>query len=81
MKNKTGMISGFALDVIGFLLMFELILLDNVSLGDELVPGIVVIASLLNGLVFAFIGSSIQNYCEEERLQVRIVRIFSEWLT
>lgn len=61
MKNKIGKISGFMLGVTGFLLMFKLIVLDNTPPSDELAPGIVVIASGLNGLLFAFLGSLIQN--------------------
>ena len=62
MKNKAGIISGFILGVSGFLLMFKLIFLDNIPPADELAPGIVVFASVLNGILFAFIGSLIQNY-------------------
>ena len=62
MKNKVGIISGFVLGVTGFLLMFKVIFLDNISPADELAPGIVVIVSVMNGLLFAFIGSLIQNY-------------------
>ena len=62
MKNKAGIISGFILGVAGFLLMFKVIFLDNISPADELAPGIVVIASVLNGFLFSFIGSLIQNY-------------------
>jgi hypothetical protein len=67
MKNKVGIITGFILGVTGFLLMFKLIFLDNIPPADELAPGIVVIASVLNGLVFAFIGSLIQNYFVKKR--------------
>jgi len=62
MKNKVGIISGFVLGVTGFLLMFKLIFLDNISPADELAPGIVVIVSVMNGLLFAFLVSVIQNY-------------------
>jgi tetrahydromethanopterin S-methyltransferase subunit E len=61
MKNKTGIIGGFAFGMIGFLLMFKLIFLDNIPPSDELAPGIVVFASIVNGLLFAFIGYLIQN--------------------
>jgi hypothetical protein len=61
MKNKTGIIGGFVLGVTGFLLMFKVIFLPNIPPEDELAPGIVVFASVLNGLLFAFIGSLIQN--------------------
>jgi hypothetical protein len=62
MKNKAGKIIGFILGVTGFLLMFKWIVLDHVPPSDELAPGIVVIAAILNGVLFAFIGSRIQNY-------------------
>ena len=67
MNNKLGIIIGFILGVTGFLLMFKLIFLDNISPADELAPGIVVIAAVLNGLLFAFIGSRIQNYFVKKR--------------
>lgn len=62
MKNKIGKVIGFLLGVPSFLLLFKLIVLDNTAPSDELAPGIIVIASVLNGLLFAFIGSLIQNY-------------------
>jgi hypothetical protein len=62
MKSKTGIISGFIIGVTGFLLMFKVIFLDNIPPEDELAPGIVVFASVLNGLLFAYIGSLIQKY-------------------
>jgi len=62
MKSKLGIISGFIVGVTGFLLLFKLIFLDNIPPADELAPGIVVIASVLTGLLFAFIGSRIQQY-------------------
>ena len=67
MKNKIGKISGFTLGVGGFLLLFKFIVLDNIPPSDELAPGIVVIASVLNGLLFAFIGSLLQNYFVKKR--------------
>ena len=66
-KNKVGLIIGFALGVTGFLLIFKIIFLDNIPPADEIAPGIVVIASVLNGLLFAFIGSLIQNYFVKKR--------------
>jgi hypothetical protein len=62
MKNKAGIISGFVLGTGGFLLLFKLIFLVNIPPEDEIPPGIVVIASVLNGLLFAFAGYLIQNY-------------------
>ncbi|HEX5025241.1 MAG TPA: hypothetical protein VFV68_08205 [Agriterribacter sp.] len=67
MKNKVGITSGFELGVAGFLLMFKLIFLDHIPPADELAPGIVVIISVLNGLLFAFIGSRIQYYFVKKR--------------
>jgi hypothetical protein len=67
MKNKIGKLSGFILGITGFLLMFKLIFLNNIPPQDELAPGIVVIASVLNGLLFAFIGSLIQKYFVEKK--------------
>jgi hypothetical protein len=62
MKNKTGVISGFVLGLTSFLLMFKLTFLENIPPEDEIPPGIVVIASILNGLLFAFAGDLLQNY-------------------
>ena len=67
MKNKIGKIIGFILGVAGFLLLFKFIVLDNIPPSDELAPGIVVIASVLNGLLFAFLGSLLQNYFVKKR--------------
>ena len=67
MKNKTGIIIGFVLGATGFLLLFKLIFLDNIPPADELAPGIVVIASILNGLLFAFVGHLVQNYFGKKR--------------
>ncbi|QHT71371.1 hypothetical protein GXP67_34300 [Rhodocytophaga rosea] len=67
MKNKIGIIIGFILGVAGFLLMFKIIFLNNITPEDELAPGIVVLISVLNGLLFAYIGSLIQNYFVKKR--------------
>jgi len=67
MKNKTGIISGFVLGLAGFLLIFKLIFLDRIPPEDELAPGIVLIAAILNGLLFAFVGYKIQNYFSKKR--------------
>ena len=61
MKNKTGIIGGFVFGMIGFLLMFKLLFLDNIPPSDELAPGIVMLVALFVGLLFAFIGYLIQN--------------------
>jgi hypothetical protein len=68
-KNKTGKISGFAFGIISFLLMFKEIFLDNIPPEDELAPGIVVFVAVLNGILFAFIGSFIQNYVVKKKNQ------------
>lgn len=67
MKNKTGILIGFVLGLTGFLLLFKVIFLDNIPPADELAPGIVVIASILNGLLFALAGHLIQNYFAKKR--------------
>jgi len=67
MKNKTGIIIGFVLGVVGFLLLFKIIILDRTPPEDELAPGMVVIAAILNGILFAFIGSLIQKYVVKKR--------------
>ena len=67
MKNKTGVLTGFILGVTGFLLLFKVVILDRVSPKDELAPGIVVIASIMSGVLFAFVGYSIQKSFERKR--------------
>ena len=62
MKNKTGIISGFVFGLTSFLLMFKLLFLDRIPPADELAPGIVVLASILNGVLFAFIGHAVQKH-------------------
>jgi len=47
--------------------MFKLIFLPNIPPEDELAPGIVVFVSLLNGILFAFVGFLIQNYFVKKR--------------
>jgi hypothetical protein len=66
MKNKTGTIVGFAFGVTSFLLLFKFLFLDNIPPEDELAPGIVVIASLLNGFLFAFAGYVVQKKLTRE---------------
>jgi len=67
MKNKAGIIIGFVSGVTGFLLVFKILFLDRIPPSDELAPGIVVMASVLNGLLFAFIGFLLQNYIMKKR--------------
>lgn len=65
MENKTGKIIGFVLGVTGFLFLFKIIFLNNVSPEDELAPGIVIIAAIISGILFAFAGNLVQNYFEK----------------
>lgn len=67
MKNKTGIVIGFVLGVAGFLLLFKLIILDRTPPEDELAPGMVLIAAILNGCLFAFIGALIQKNVMKKR--------------
>ena len=61
MKNKAGKIIGFIIGMAGFLLLFKVIILDTTPPADELAPGIVVIAAIVSGIVFAFAGNLLQN--------------------
>jgi drug/metabolite transporter (DMT)-like permease len=61
MKNKAGKILGFILGTAGFLLLFKVIVLDNTPPEDELAPGLVVMAAILCGVFFGFIGHIVQN--------------------
>ncbi len=62
MKNKSGIIIGFFIGVIGFLLMFKMIFINRIAPEDELAPGAVVIASIVNGLLFAFVARFLERY-------------------
>ena len=66
-EKQNGVIGGFVLGLAGFLLMFKLIVLDRIPPADELAPGIVVMASILSGLLFAFAGHRIQNALGKKR--------------
>lgn len=66
-KNKAGIISGFVLGLAGFLWLFKIIFLDHIPPEDELAPGIVVFASVLNGLLFALVGSLIQDFFAKKK--------------
>jgi hypothetical protein len=61
MKDKAGFMIGFAIGVAGFLYLFKIIILNHVPPVDELAPGIVVLASLVSGVLFAFIGKYFQT--------------------
>jgi NhaP-type Na+/H+ or K+/H+ antiporter len=67
MKNKAGIIIGFIAGVAGFLLLFKFLFFDKIPREDEVAPGLVVLAAVFNGLLFAFIGSMIQNYLDRKR--------------
>jgi hypothetical protein len=67
MKNKTGMAIGFIAGVAGFLFLFKIIILDNTPPSDELAPGIVVMASILNGIILSYIGSLLQNCLRKKK--------------
>ncbi|GAA4404017.1 hypothetical protein GCM10023187_20670 [Nibrella viscosa] len=67
MKNKAGTIIGFVLGLTGFLFLFKMIFLDHILPEDELAPGIVVMAAILNGLLFALAGHVIQRYVAKKR--------------
>jgi divalent metal cation (Fe/Co/Zn/Cd) transporter len=60
MKNKTGIVVGFVIGVAGFLLFISFFLGKVVEELDA--PGAVLIASVISGLVFAFVGYLIQNH-------------------
>lgn len=67
MKNKAGAIIGFVTGAAGFLLLFKLLFLDRIPPEDEVAPGMVLIAAVMNGLLFALIGSFIQNYAARRK--------------
>ena len=67
MKNKAGKIIGFITGLSGFLLLFKIIILDTTPPSDELAPGIVVIAAILSGIVFAFAGNRVQSRMNKKK--------------
>lgn len=66
MKNKIGIVGGFVVGSIGFLLLFKVIILNHTPPEDELAPGIVVLAALLIGVAGAFIGYWAQDCLRRE---------------
>lgn len=62
MKNKAGIIIGFIAGFAGFLLLFKILFLDKIPREDEVAPGLIMLAAIFNGLLFAFFGALIQNY-------------------
>jgi hypothetical protein len=67
MKNKTGKIFGFIFGLAGFLLLFKLFFLDKIPKEDEVPPGAVLVAAIVSGIFFGFIGSLIQNYIAKKK--------------
>ena len=67
MKNKAGIIIGFIAGFAGFLLLFKILFLDKIPREDEVAPGLVMLAAIFNGLLFAFVGSMIQNYLKKNK--------------
>lgn len=63
-----GAVFGFAFGVAIFLALFKIIFLDRIPREDELAPGIVVFASLLNGLLFACGCLFLQDYLAKKKL-------------
>ena len=72
-RNEIGTLGGFIFGLTGFLFVFKLVFLDNIPPEDEVAPGMVVIASVLNGSLFAFVGYSIQNYFRKKRDLSKVV--------
>ena len=67
MKNRIGMLIGFIVGLAGFLFLFKVIFLNHIPPADELAPGIVVVASILSGLLFAYVGHLMQTYLSRKR--------------
>ncbi len=61
MKSKAGIIIGFVIGMAGFLLLFKVIFLDHVTPEDEIAPGLVMLAAICSGVLFAFIGNRVQH--------------------
>ncbi|AYQ33450.1 hypothetical protein [Runella sp. SP2] len=68
MKKNIVKISGFVLGLAGFLLVFKVFVLPTIPPNDEIAPGMVLIAAILNGFLFAFIGSLIQKYLRHKNV-------------
>jgi len=65
MKNKTGKIGGF---VVGVLLGFLVIVVLSHLHPEEDLAGITIVTLLISGLIFAFVGSLIQNYFVKKKV-------------
>lgn len=62
MKNLIVTVSGFAIGSAGFLLLFNVTILNRTTPEDELAPGIVVLAALLMGVAGALLGYRAEHY-------------------
>jgi hypothetical protein len=68
MKNIIGTITGFVVGLVGFLLLFKVVVLDNVPPEDELAPGIVLFIAIMSGVLFAFAGYLVQrNFAKKNK--------------
>ncbi len=67
MKNKAAIIIGFITGFAGFLLLFKFLFLDKIPREDEIAPGLVMLAAIFNGLLFAFTGSWVQSYLGKKK--------------
>ena len=66
MKNKMGKIGGFILGVLfGFL---AIVVLSRLHPEEDL-AGITIVALLISGLFFAFVGSLIQSYFVKKKAE------------
>lgn len=61
MKNRVGLIIGFIIGFASFLLLFKIFMLENIPKDDEVPPGLVLIAAIGTGGLFAFLGNWIQK--------------------
>ncbi len=62
MKNKLGSIIGFVTGFAGFLLLFKVFILENIPKEDEVPPGLVLIAAIVTGGLFAFLANRLLKY-------------------
>lgn len=68
MKQKLGKIGGFIVGLSSFLFSFKVFVLPSIPPNDEIAPGAVLIAAILNGFLFGFIGSLLQKYLQRNRV-------------
>lgn len=67
MKNRIITFIGFVLGVAGFLWMFKILFLEHIPREDEVPPGAVVFAALMNGVLFGFLLNRIQQLRRKKR--------------